>query len=89
MGEFPLDVKQVGTFGQHQRSYQCPPYSCWIPVIPAESGGIQWSKIWQEGLLIFSFWCILNPAEFGHSGIETGMVPDWPERNATGIRLFV
>ena len=38
------------------------------------SGGIQWSRIWQEGLLIFSF-CILSPAEFGHSGIETGMVP--------------
>ena len=57
------------------RSYQCPPYSCWIPVILAESGRIQWSKIWQEGLLIFSFWCILIPPEFGHSGMETGMVP--------------
>ena len=59
----------------NRRSYQCPPYSCWILVIPAESGGIQWSKIWQEGLLIFLFWCILILAEFGHSGIETGMVP--------------
>ena len=39
------------------------------------SGGIWWSRIWQEGLLIFSFRCILSPAEFGHSGIETGMVP--------------
>ena len=57
------------------RSYQCPPYSCWILVIPVESGGIQWSKIWQEGLLIFSFRCILIPVEFGHSGIETRMVP--------------
>ena len=43
------------------------------------SGGIRWSRIWQEGLLIFSFRCILSPAEFGHSGIET----------RTGIRLFV
>ena len=38
-------------------------------------GRIRWSRIWQEGLLIFSFRCILSPAEFGHSGIETGMVP--------------
>ena len=61
--------------GDRGRSYQCPPYSCWIPVILAESSGIQWSKIWQEGLLIFSFQCILSLAEFGHSVIETGMVP--------------
>ena len=39
------------------------------------SGGIQWSKVWQEGLLIFSFQCILILAEFGHSGGETRMVP--------------
>ena len=39
------------------------------------SGGIRWSEIWQEGLLFFSFRCILSPAEFGHSGIETRMVP--------------
>ena len=58
-----------------RRSYQCPPYSCWIPVILAESSGIQCSKIWQEGLLIFSFRSILIPAEFGHSRIETRMVP--------------
>ena len=64
------------------RSYQCPPYSCWILVILVESGGIQWSKIWQEGLLIFSFRCILILVEFGHSGIETrtglaGMECNW------------
>ena len=41
----------------------------------SHSSGIRWSKIWQEGLLIFSFWCILILTEFGHSGIETGMVP--------------
>ena len=35
----------------------------------------RWSRIWQEGLLIFSFWCILSLVEFGHSRIETGMVP--------------
>ena len=66
-----LDISTLYTI----ESNQCPPYSCWIPVIPAESGGIWWSRIWQEGLLIFSFRCILSLAEFGHSRIETGMVP--------------
>jgi hypothetical protein len=55
----------------------------------AESGGIRWSEIWQEGLLIFSFRCILSPAEFGQSGIETGMVLGLAKLNDTGIRLFV
>jgi hypothetical protein len=55
----------------------------------AESGGIRWSEIWQEGLLIFSFWCILSPAEFGQSEIETGMVPGLAKWNDTEIRLFV
>ena len=72
MGLLEDEIPESGVFS---RSYQCPPYSCWIPVIPAESGGIRWSEIWQEGLLIFSFRCILSPAEFGHSRIETGMVP--------------
>jgi hypothetical protein len=55
----------------------------------AESGGIRWGEIWQEGLLIFSFQCILSPAEFGQSGIETGMVPGLAKQNDSGIRLFV
>jgi hypothetical protein len=55
----------------------------------ADSGGIRWSEIWQEGLLIFSFRYILSPAEFGQSGIETGMVRGLAKRNGTGIRLFV
>jgi hypothetical protein len=55
----------------------------------AESGGIRWSEIWQEGLLIFSFWCILSPAEFGQSVIETGMVCGLAKRHDTEIRLFV
>jgi hypothetical protein len=55
----------------------------------ADSGGFRWSEIWQEGLLIFSFRYILSPAEFGQSGIETGMVRGLAKRNGTGIRLFV
>ena len=56
------------------RSLQCPPYSCRNPVIPAESGGFRRNEIWQEGLLFLSFQCLIIPAEFGHSGIETGML---------------
>jgi hypothetical protein len=55
----------------------------------AESGGIRWSEIWQEGLLIFPFWYILSLAEFGQSGIETGMVPGLAKWNGTRMRLFV
>jgi len=55
------------------RSYQCPPNSCRNPVILAESGGIQWNEIWQDGLLFFAFWCHIIPVEFVHSRIETGM----------------
>jgi len=40
------------------------------PLIPA---GFQWNKIWQEGLLFFFIPVPFIPAEFGHSGIETGM----------------
>jgi hypothetical protein len=54
-----------------------------------ESGGFWSSEIWQEGLLIFSFRYILSPAEFGQSGIETGMVPRLEKRNGTRIWLFV
>jgi len=54
------------------------PGSCWwwagglisAPLIPA---GIRWNKIWQEGLLFFFIPVPFIPAEFGHSGIETGM----------------
>jgi len=45
------------------RSYQCPPNSCRNPVIPAESGGIQWNEIWQDGLLFFAFWWNLGIPE--------------------------
>ena len=55
------------------RSLQCPPNSCRNPVIPAESGGLQRNEVWQEGLLFSSFWCLIIAAEFGHSGIETGI----------------
>ena len=55
------------------RSLQCPPNSCRNPVIPAESGGFRRNEVWQEGLLFLSFRCLIIPAEFGHSGIETGM----------------
>jgi len=40
------------------------------PLIPA---GIWWNKIWQEGLLFFFILVPFILAEFGHSGIETGM----------------
>ena len=59
---------------RHWRSYQCPPDSCRIPLESGHSGGFQWTKIWQEGLLIFPFWIPFIPVEFQHSGIETGMV---------------
>ena len=29
---------------------QCPPYSCWNPVIPVESSGIQWSPVESSGM---------------------------------------
>ncbi|EDR16012.1 uncharacterized protein LACBIDRAFT_301592 [Laccaria bicolor S238N-H82] len=56
------------------RSYQCPPNSCRNPVIPADSGGFRRNEIWQGGLLFSPFWCLTIPAEFGHSGIDTGMI---------------
>ena len=55
------------------RSLQCPPNSCRNLVIPAESSGFRRNELWQEGLLFSSFRCLIIPAEFGHSGIETGM----------------
>ena len=55
------------------RSLQCPPNSCRNPVIPADSGGFRRNELWQEGLLFSSFWCLIIPPEFGHSGIETRM----------------
>jgi hypothetical protein len=55
----------------------------------AESGGIWWSEIWQEGLLIFSFRYILSLPEFRQSGIETGIVRGLAKRSAIGIWLFV
>ena len=33
-----------GGICEKSRSYQCPPYSCWIPVIPAESGGVEFGR---------------------------------------------
>ncbi|EDR13081.1 uncharacterized protein LACBIDRAFT_322516 [Laccaria bicolor S238N-H82] len=56
------------------RSYQCPPNSCRNPVIPADSGGFRRNEIWQGGLLFSPFRCLTIPAEFGHSGIDTGMI---------------
>ena len=55
------------------RSLQCPPNSCRNPVIPAESIGFQRNELWQEALPFSSFQCLIILAEFGHSGIETGM----------------
>ena len=55
------------------RSLQCPPNSCRNLVIPAESSGFQRNELWQEGLLFLSFRCLIIPAEFMHSGIETRM----------------
>ena len=53
--------------------FTVPPNSCSNLVIPAESSGFQRNEGWQEGLLFLSFWCLIIPAEFGHSGNETGM----------------
>ena len=61
------------SFQSYGRSLQCPPNSCRNPVIPAEPGGFWNNEVWQEGLLFWSFRCLIIPAEFGHSGIETGM----------------
>ena len=54
------------------RSLQCPPNSC-TNGHSSESGGFQRNEVWQEGLLFSSFRCLIIPAEFGHSRIETGM----------------
>jgi len=56
------------------RSYQCPPDSCRNPPESGHSGGFRWNKIWQEGLLKFSFQLLFILAESGHSRIETRMV---------------
>ena len=50
-----------------------PPNSCQNLVILVESRGIRWNESWQEGLLFFSFQCLIIPVEFGHSRIVTGM----------------
>ena len=67
----PIHV--ITNLSPSMRSLQCPPNSCRNPVIPAESGGFWRNEVWQEGLLFLSFRCLIIPAEFGHSGIETGM----------------
>ena len=75
------------------RSLQCPPNSCRNLVIRAESSGFRRNDFWQEGLLFPSFRCLIIPAEFGHSGIETGMLcgmhRNGVQRSATEFQLFV
>ncbi|EDR00827.1 uncharacterized protein LACBIDRAFT_295669 [Laccaria bicolor S238N-H82] len=74
-GAYVVDVVHNCTA---QNSWQlhskCPPNSCRNPVIPADSGGFQRNEIWQGGLLFSPFRCLTIPVEFGHSGIDTGMI---------------
>ena len=68
---------------RNKRSYQCPPYSCWIPVIPVDSGGIPVEFTSQN----------FTPAtKLCNSGIYTGMVPgvqspEWHRNPVTGIEI--
>ena len=65
------------------RSYQCPPYSCWILVIPVDSGGIPAEFTSQN----------FTPAmKLCNSSIYTGMVPgvwslEWHWNPVTGIEI--
>jgi hypothetical protein len=69
------DEQIIALFGDHMK-YALPTHEWFqvlvtgmeVLVVPppflldsTESGGIRWSEIWQEGLLIFSFQCILGP----------------------------
>ena len=76
-------VSVVESFTPIMRSYQCPPYSCWIPVIPVDSGGIPAEFTSQN----------FTPAtKLRNSGIYTGMVPgvqspEWHRNPVTGIEI--
>ena len=66
-----------------ERSYQCPPYSCWILVIPVDSGGI---------LVEFTSQNFTSATKLCNSGIYTGMVPgvwspEWHWNPVTGIEI--
>ena len=71
------------------RSLQCPPNSCRNPVIPAESSGFQRNEVWQEGLLFSSFWCLIIPAEFGHSGLTPECSAECAGTECNRIQLFI
>ena len=66
-----------------RRSYQCPPYSCQIPVIPVDSSGIP---------VEFTSQNFTQAMKLCNSGIYTRMVPrvwspEWHWNPVTGIEL--
>ena len=54
------------------------------PVIPA---GIRWNHFWQGALPKLPFRGPVIPVELSHSGIETGMVPEWTGTESGGMQL--
>ena len=86
----PVECPQLDIFNhtenhtdRRKRSYQCPPYSCWIPVIPVDSGGIP---------LEFTSQNFTPATKLCNSGIYTGMVPrvqspEWHQNPLTRIEL--
>ena len=78
--ELEIDCVMTAKF---PRSYQCPPYSCWLPVIPVDSGGIPVEYTSQN----------FTPAtKLCNSSIYTRMVPgvrspEWHRNPVTGIEI--
>ena len=68
-----------------ERSLSCPCDSCRNPVIPVESGGIHRNYFWQRVLPKLPFQGLFIPVEQSHSGIGTGMVPEWTGTESGGM----
>ena len=84
-----ISIRAKTSISQNLRSYQCPPNSCRNLVIPEESSGIQWNKIWQEGLLFFSFQCLLFQQNLGIPELRLECSAEFAGMECNRIQLFV
>ena len=69
------------------RSLSCPCDSWGNPVIPGESGGIQWNYFWKGALPKLPFQGPFILVELSYSRIETGMVPEWTRTESGQMQL--
>ena len=59
----------------------------WFLLESGHSCRIRWNHFWQGALPKFPFRGPVIPVELSHSGIETGMVPEWTGTESGGMQL--